>query len=124
MRKSDPIEKLSKIVETNFRLNQLSQRETAAKVATLSSGLKSVSSNLETVTRTLGMVVKTLENVTGTVEFLSDSAASLATEQELMADRMEEAIQALRGLGTGNSEIRQEIVDIKARLDRLEDRAS
>ena len=89
------IEKLTQIVETNFRLNQISHQETAAQMRVVS---------------------KTLETLSGSME-------RLAVKQEVMAARLESSIQAMRGLAS-NTEIRQEIVDIKARLDRLEEQAS
>lgn len=104
-------ERLKETVETNFRLNSLEAREVAAR---LDGRVTALSQHMNQMAAQMG--------------HMATEMAEMSTEfregMERQADRMDQAVVAIGQLGDGGVELRQDIADLKRRVQRLEDLAS
>lgn len=107
----DKYKRLEQIIETNFRLNSLQTRELGAEMRR----------HFAFHTEQMANMAQTLQRMATQSEAVGELFERRMNEQ---ADRMDEAVEAIRKLGDGNVDIRKEIAELKRRVKDLEDRAS
>ncbi len=104
-------------IEDNFRLMQLSSREQAQETHRLTGCFEQLAGQTEESKR-----IATESH--GTALRALDLGRSLSRRADLMADTIDQIVAAISQLGYGTSGIRQEISELRQRVDRLEERAS
>lgn len=111
-------EKLKQVVEDNFVLQSMEMAEMRS----------TFSAQLGELGQITGALIKDVDAVAQTAKALAQSVDSLAkgidSNLEKQSSRLETAVKAIRALGDGSVDVRQELAELRARVEKLEDKAS
>jgi len=108
-------EKLKQVVEDNFVLQSMEMAEMRS----------TFSAQLGALGQITGALIKDVDAVAQTAKALAQSVDSLAkgidSNLEKQSSRLETAVKAIRSLGDGSVDVRQELAELRARVEKLED---